>query len=188
MNAPKDFTPWEPIESEIFYQSPWRTYRKETFYTPSGRKQEYAYRDHQGGAIILPQLENGKFLLLRNFRYLLKDISIEIPRGAIENNENFEETARHELEQETGYKAGEIVKIGNSHTNNSTTNEYAAYYLAKDLKEGTQKLDITEKDEIKGFIELSSEEITKMILNGEITDSFTIIAMKFYDEYLKANS
>lgn len=188
MNAPKDFTPWEPIESVIFYQSPWRTYRKDIFYNPNGKKQEYAYRDHQGGSVILPKLKNGKFLLLRNFRYLLKDISIEVPRGAIENNENFEETARHELEQETGYQAGKIIKLGNSHTNNSTTNEYATYYLAKDLTKGILQLDETEKDEIKGFIELSSEEITKMILSGEITDSFTIIAMKFFDEYLKANS
>ncbi|MBS4034787.1 MAG: NUDIX hydrolase [Ignavibacterium sp.] len=132
---------------------------------------------HPGGAVVIPVKEDGKIILVKQFRYPIQDWLIEFPAGKLDANENPLICATRELEEETGYKAGEITKLGEILTAPGYCTEILHIYMATGLVPGNHN---REEGEIgMEIFEYSIDEINKMILNGEITDAKTIAGM-FY--------
>jgi ADP-ribose pyrophosphatase len=146
---------------------------RDDFELPSGKMGEYHYVHTNGSAMIVATLDDGRVLTVRQYRYLLERDSLEFPCGAVKDGESYEETARHELTEETGHSAGRLVFAGQFNPYNGMTDEMCRVYLASDLYPAVATPDETEEFEL---IPLVGDQIEQYIRDGTIWDGMTIAA------------
>ncbi len=91
---------------------------------------------HPGGAVIAAVNDEGKLIFVKQFRYPLQKFLIELPAGKLEVNEDPMVCAVRELQEETGYKSNDVVKLGAIATTPGFCTEILHIYLAKNLKPG----------------------------------------------------
>lgn len=165
------------ISGEILYKGKILTLEKDLVLCPNNEK---AYREivrHNGGAAVLVVNDNNEILLIKQFRYAYDEIIYEIPAGKLELNEDPYEAAKRELEEETGYKAKELISLGIIYPTCGYSSEKIHLYLAKGLSLGHVHLD---DDEFIEPLFINIEDVKKMILNNEIKDAKTICAISNY--------
>ena len=129
---------------------------------------------HNGGAGTLPLFEDGSVALVRQWRYPLARYSLEIAAGRIEPGHTPEETAARELEEELGYRAGELCKIGEFNVAPGYCEERIFVYLATGLEASEQNLD--DDEEIK-VVRMPFAEALGRVHSGEIDDAKSIITI-----------
>lgn len=129
---------------------------------------------HNGGAGTLPLFDDGSIALVRQWRYPLRRYSLEIAAGRIEPGHTPEETAARELEEEMGYRASELRKIGEFNVAPGYCEERLFVYLATGLEACEQKLD--DDEEIEVVYMPFSEALTR-VQTGEIDDAKSIITI-----------
>ena len=149
----------------------------------NGHIAEWDYIHHDGAAAVVAVNEDGKLMMVRQYRNALERETVEIPAGGINPGEDMETAALRELEEETGYKAGKSSFLLSIRTTVAFCNERIDIYLAEDLTEGEQELD---EDEYVDIVEYSLDELLSMIDDGTIQDSKTICALLAY--YRKLHS
>jgi ADP-ribose pyrophosphatase len=140
----------------------------------SGNRTTREIASHPGGAVVVPLLENGNIIFVRQFRYPHKQFVIELPAGKLEPNEDPLVCAKRELQEETGYHADKIEKLTAIYTTPGFCNETLHIYLATGLSKSEfgQKL---EEGELSLTIEtIPLTKAIEMIEQGEIVDSKTI--------------
>lgn len=125
---------------------------------------------------ILPIIE-GNIIIERQYRPAVGRYLYEIPAGHLEKGEKTEAAAARELEEETGYKPGKLVKLLEFHPSPGLTNEKNTLYLATNLRKGKRKLD---KNERLSVIKMPLEKALSMVDKGAIIDAKTIIALLYY--------
>lgn len=140
---------------------------------PNGHKSFREYIKHPGAATIMPKLDNGKFLMIYQYRHSVGKVFLEFPAGKTDPGETTETTAYRELQEEVGYKPGKLTLLTHIHPVIGYSNEKIDLYLAENLLPVPAHND---PDEILETIELSLEEIRGKIWNNEITDVKTQIA------------
>jgi len=129
---------------------------------------------HPGGAGALPLFEDGRVALVRQYRHPARAELLEIPAGRIEPGEDPELCARREVEQETGFRPGRIERLSGFYSTPGFCEEILHVFLATDLTPTRQQLD---HDELVEVHLLTLEEALRMVHQGEIVDSKTIIAL-----------
>ncbi len=153
-------------------------YYQDTMQIPNGNIAKWDLIDHKGAAAVVAVREDGKLLMVRQYRNALERETLEIPAGGLNGRE--EPTvvaAKRELEEETGCVCGQIDFLTSIFTTVAFCNEKIDIYVAKDLKAGQQHLDEDEFIHVEAY---SVEELTQMILNGKIQDSKTICGILAY--------
>lgn len=132
--------------------------------------------------IVIPELNN-KFLMVKQWRHGENSLSVEFPGGVVDEGEKPEIAAKRELEEETGYRAGEIIKLGYSNPNPALFSNRVHFYLARDLKKiGEQKLD---DDEIINCIELTEDEVIEGIGTEQFPHALMATALAMYLKFNK---
>lgn len=169
------------ISSEVIASGGMLTVKRDQVRLPNGHQSQREYVLHPGAVVVVPLLENGNIIVERQFRYPLHQVFIELPAGKIDPNEAILATGQRELLEETGYSASEWVKLGLQHPCIGYSNEVIHMYLARGLSLGQHQRD---EDETLEVFEMSLSRCMEMILNGEITDGKTIVAMLFAEKYL----
>ncbi len=129
---------------------------------------------HNGGAGTLPLFEDGTVALVRQWRYPLGRYSLEIAAGRIEPGHSPEETAARELEEELGYRASELRKIGEFFVAPGYCEERLFVYLATGLEASRQNLDDDEEIEV---VRMPFAEALARVHSGEIDDAKSIITI-----------
>ncbi len=130
---------------------------------------------HIGAAAVLPLTKEGNVLLVRQFRYPFADTLLEIPAGKRDSfDENPDHTAKRELEEEIGVRAGKWTPFGKFYSSPAILDEVIWLYLAEDLTIGERHLD---DDEFIEPVSLPLEELCRMVLSGEIPDGKTQTAV-----------
>ncbi|MCU7513651.1 MAG: NUDIX hydrolase [Bacteroidota bacterium] len=124
---------------------------------------------HPGGAVVVPIKNDGKIVFVKQFRYPLQKVLLELPAGKLEVGEDPMKCAVRELEEETGYKAEEITKLGAIYTTPGFCTEVLHIYLAKGLTPGNHNRE--EGEHGMEVLELTKEEIEEKIKNGELVDA-----------------
>ncbi len=143
----------------------------------SGNKGVRETAVHPGGAVVLPLKDDGKIILVKQYRYAHNKYLFELPAGKLEINEDPLTCAKRELTEETGYTAKEITKLGAIFTTPGFCSEVLHIYLAKGLTPGSHN---REEGELgMEMFEFTVDEINKMIASGEIVDSKTICGMHY---------
>jgi len=133
---------------------------------------------HNGGAVVVPVKDDGKIILVKQYRYPFDEFIYELPAGKLETDENPQTCATRELTEETGYTSTNIIKLGRIYTTPGFCNEILHIYLATELKPGNHNRE--EGEYGMEVYEFTLEEINKMISDGKIVDSKTISGIHYY--------
>ena len=139
----------------------------------NGLKLDY-YRVEKIPVVVILPIFSNKIVLVNQYRYPIKSMSLELPAGHMNSNETPEECAIRELKEETGYKSGKIEKLISYNPSTEYSNQIYHIFIAEELIEG--KTD-REKYEIMEVEILDIESVIKRIIEGMITDGRTIISI-----------
>lgn len=145
---------------------------------PDGRNVVYDLIRHNAGACILPVMDDGTIVLVRQYRNSIDDITYEVPAGFIDLNETPQEAALRELREETGYVAEKTVFVSKTVLAIGTSDEQTYVYIGMDMSEGVKNPD---ENEFVENVRLSMDDALDMISKGKIVDSKTIIALYAYN-------
>ena len=143
---------------------------------PDGKTAKREYINHSGGSAVL-YVEDGKVLLVKQFRYAYGKEIYEIPAGKLEKGEDPAVTAKRELEEETGYVAKNLKELFKLYPTPGYSDEIIHIYFAEDCLKSAKNPDEDEFVECE-FIEI--EKVCKMIESGEICDAKTVAAIYRY--------
>jgi ADP-ribose pyrophosphatase len=141
---------------------------------PNGKEMDMELVHHRGAAAVVPVLEDGTVLLVRQYRYATGGWLLEIPAGKIDGGEPPEACAARETEEETGYRAGKLEPLGWIWTTPGFADEKIWLYLATDLEPAEQGL---EDDEVLSIETMPLEEAVEKAYRGEIHDAKSAVAL-----------
>ena len=170
-------------KSEILYRGKVFDLKVDEIVYNSGSKGIREIAVHPGGVVVVPVKEDDKIIMITQFRYPLNKVMLEFPAGKLDKGEDPFNCAIRELEEETGYRTGNVVKLGAISTPPGFCTEVLHLYLAKDLISGSHKRE--EGEEGMEVFEFTLNEIEMKIKKGEITDAKTICAFYLVKSYLK---
>jgi ADP-ribose pyrophosphatase len=129
---------------------------------------------HGGAAAVVPLTEAGRVILVRQFRYSVNGALWEIPAGRTDAQEDTRACAARELEEETGFRAASIEKIGSILTTPGFSDERIDIFLARELTQTQMSLD---PDEFIDVVSFPCAAALGMIDRGEIEDAKSIVAL-----------
>ena len=148
--------------------------RRDVVRLPDGGEAVREYVRHPGAVLIVPLLEDGRVVLVRQFRYPHGRDFVELPAGKLEPGEPHLETAKRELAEETGYAAAEWRRLGVIHPSVGYTDEAIELWLAQGLSPGVPRPD---GEEFLEVLELPLEEAVARVRDGRISDGKTAVAL-----------
>ena len=150
----------------------------------NGHKAYWDFIHHDGAAAVLPVTEDGKILMVRQYRNALDRETLEIPAGKLDAPDEPKITcAYRELEEETGFRSDNLEYLISINTTVAFCDEAIDIFVARNLIPSHQHLD---EDEFINVEAYSVEELSRMILEGKIEDSKTISAiMSYKDKYCR---
>lgn len=165
---------YEVKERKLIHKGSIIEYYKDTMKLPNGNEAHWDFVKHKGASSVIPIDEDGKIIVVRQYRHAIDKYTIEIPAGGMEIGEDPKQAALRELEEETGYKADDATHLIDIYTTIAFCNEKIHIYVAKDLKKTEQNLD---EDEFVVIERYTLEDLVAKILDGTIEDSKTISAI-----------
>jgi ADP-ribose pyrophosphatase len=141
---------------------------------PSGRVTEREIVEHRGAVGVVAIDDDGEVLLVRQFRSALGAPLLEIPAGTLGEGEEPLTCALRELEEETGYSAGQIEELYAFYSSPGFSNERIWLFLATDLSPGPQR---PETDEIIEVVKLPLSRALEMVAEGGVCDGKSILGL-----------
>ena len=165
--------PYKPVKKSVVFRNPWWSYCLDRVEFPSGKTGEYHYVLTLGSSMVVPVAEDGKLLLVRQYRYTGNRDSIEFPCGGLKEGATYEETAKSELVEETGFIAEQIEYAGAFNPCNGLLDEICRVYVARNLQFVGPRPDETESFEL---VRLTAEELDAHIQDGTLWDGMTMAA------------
>jgi len=153
---------------------------------PSGKKGVREIARHPGGSVIVPLLDDGRVVFVRQLRYPLGRHILELPAGKLSPGEDPEAAAERELTEETGWVAGDMKKLSAFYTTPGFCDEILHLYLATRLAPspgGTRR----EEGEMSMTVEMHTfSEALSMVDRGEIEDGKTIVGLMLAARLLRS--
>lgn len=139
---------------------------------PSGKIGEYNVVRLPKFPIIIPIDNNGNIYLVKQHRYTINQISIELPKGHADDQDLID-AAKRELLEETGFVANNWVELGVIYDGNGIGELPGTIFVAKDLKKKDTPKEM-DNESISEVLKCSIKQVRQMITAGEITDTSTI--------------
>lgn len=102
--------------------------------TPEGRRYRFPLVRSSGFAKVVPLLPDGRVMLVRQYRYAIDAVTLEVPAGAVDPGETPLEAAQRELSEETALRAGSIESLGEFRTSPGRLDERGWLFLARDCR------------------------------------------------------
>lgn len=161
------------ITSERIYEGKILNLRKDTVTVKTGVSQREIV-EHSGGAVIVPLTNEGRVVMVRQYRKPVERVVLEVPAGKIDPGEDPFDTALRELREETGYRAGKIEYLTKMYPSVGYSEEVLYIYLCRDLVKGKPEPDRNEAIDVEEF---DLKDLCSMIMKGEITDAKTQVAI-----------
>ncbi len=145
----------------------------------NGNTAKWDYIHHDGAAAVVPVTDEGRILMVRQYRNALERYTLEIPAGKLDDpKEEGIVCASRELEEETGYRSENLEWMITLRTTVAFCNERIEIFAAHNLIPSKQHLDEDEYIDVKSY---TIEELKEKIFSGEIEDSKTVAALLAYD-------
>ena len=149
--------------------------RKDTVELPNGHTATREWIEHPGASAVIPLLPDNQIILVRQFRYPVNSVTLEVPAGKLDKiGEDPIECARRELSEETGYTAGKLWKLTTIATTVGFSNEYIHLYAAADLTPGKIHPD---SDEFINVVKVPLTAALQMVETGKIFDAKSAVSI-----------
>lgn len=162
------------IESQTVFEGKILKVRLDRVLLPNGREATREVVGHPGAVAIVPVTDDDKVILVRQYRYPVGKIMLEIPAGKLDKGEKPEACALRELEEETGFVANSLEKLTSYYTAPGFTDEILHVFLARDLEQKEQNLDA---DEFIGVEYYSRDELKVLLADDTVKDAKTLIGL-----------
>lgn len=162
------------VESQLVYQGRLVDLRLDTVELPSGSRAKREIVEHRGAVAIVALDAEGEVLLVRQYRKAAEGTLLEVPAGTLDAGEEPADCAQRELQEETGYRAGRMERIGGFYTSPGFCTEFIHLFLATDLEASPLP---TDADEAIELLCLPITDAPKLIVSGEICDAKTIAGL-----------
>lgn len=154
--------------------------RKDVVQLPDGQQATREYVQHAGAVAVVPLLDDGRLVLVRQFRYPIGRVLLELPAGKRDPGESTLACAMRELQEETGYTALEWAWGGEIHNAPAYSSESIWIWFARGLVAGPQRLDAGEFVEV---VTLDSAALDALSARDPLTDVKTIIGMQWLQRW-----
>jgi ADP-ribose pyrophosphatase len=135
---------------------------------------------HPGAVVLLPLLDDGRVVLIRNYRVAAGERLIELPAGTLDPGEEPLQTARRELAEETGYQARRLELLTTFYSSPGILDERMHLFLATGLTPGPP--DLQEGEDIESLA-LPWQEAMAMVRGGAIRDGKTLAGLLYYHAF-----
>ena len=174
----------ERIERKLIAKGKIVDYYHDVVRIPNGNIATWDFVWNKGAAAVVPVRDDGKIIMVRQYRNAIDRETVEIPAGGLNYPEEpTKDAAARELEEETGFKTNDLEFLISIKTTVAFCNENIDIYVARNLMPSKQNLD---EDEFINVEAYSVDELCKMIYAGKIEDSKTVSAiMSYKNKYLK---
>ena len=172
------------LKSEDVFDGNLLHVKRDTALLPNGEQATREWIKHPGASAVIPYLPDGQIILVRQYRYPVERVTLEIPAGKLDGpDEDPYVCAVRELSEETGYTAKSIEKLTTIGTTVGFSNEYIHIYKAEGLTPGEMHPD---DDEFLHVVKVPLEEAVKMTRDGRIFDAKSIVAILMLQEDLRS--
>ena len=169
-------------ENHLVHQGRIISVSQETYFIDGDKPFVADVVSHPGAAVILPIMDDGRILLIKQWRRAVAQILIEAPAGTLEMGEPAIECAMRELREETSYSANTIEPMGKIYSAPGFSSETLFLFVAKGLFHAPLPLD--EHEAIDPF-PLFIDQALKMVESGEICDAKTVVLLLRYREKMR---
>ena len=169
--------PWTTVSTKKVYDNKWISVREDAVVQPDGERGIYGVVHFKNIAIGVLAIADESIYLVGQYRYPLERYSWEIPEGGCAEGEEPLTAAQRELEEETGLRASNWRKLGEAFLSNSVSDELAVWFVATGLEQGEHRPEGTEQLQVR---RVSFDEALRMVLNGEISDALSQLAIMQY--------
>lgn len=176
--------PSEILEQKLAYKGRKFDYEVMKLRLPNGVIGEWECIRHPGGALAVPVTPDGKFVLVKQYRFTVKGRLLEFPAGTVEAGESPLETIKREIEEETGYRANKWQDMGKFILAPGYSDEYIYAFLAQDLEKLATPPQQDEDEDIEVVL-MTEQELEQAILAGDPIDGKTIASFYMARAYLK---
>lgn len=170
--------PWKILHSEMALDHEWYKVRQDTVELPDGTIIDDYFVSVRPDVVICFALTPAQEVVcVRQYKHGAQAILTELPAGTIEKGETAEEAAKRELQEETGFRAAEMRKIGTLYSNPTKNTNQVHVCFADGLEnKGNQEWDVTENIQVVKF---PVAEIMQRIMDGTIAvpESIACISM-----------
>ena len=168
------------LHGETLLEGGFLTVRRDTVSLPDGTSATREYVVHPGAVAVVPVLDDGRVVMVRQFRYPLGQVLLEFPAGKIDPGEPVWDCARRELREETGYTARQWARACHIHNAAAYSNEGIEIWFASGLEPGPQALDTGEFLEV---VAVTEQELDRLAQAGQLTDVKTLIGLQWLRQW-----
>lgn len=162
------------VSSERVFEGSFLRVNRDRVQLSNGSRVQREYIRHPGAVMVVPLLDDGRFVMERQFRYPLKQVLLEFPAGKIDPGEHPLDTGLRELLEETGCRAQEWALAGRLHNAAAYSDEFIEIWFARGLHRGPAALDA---DELLDVCEVDLATLRDLAARGELTDAKTQIGL-----------
>jgi ADP-ribose pyrophosphatase len=173
-------SPWETLTSKKIYENAWYALRQDQVRTHTGEQITYTFMEHPGAVAVVPVTADQNIVLIRSYRYTVKDWCWEIPMGG-RDQEDLEVVARKELLEEIGGVTSNFEYIQYFYASNGVSDVRCDVFLARDVEIGENHPESTELIEIEVF---PKNEVFRMAYDGEISDGMSALSLFLCEKHL----
>ncbi|MEJ2050966.1 MAG: NUDIX hydrolase [Calditrichota bacterium] len=171
------------LTSEKVYEGKLLHVYRDEVRLPDGRTSIREYIRHPGAAVMVPFLDNGNLIMERQFRYPLREELWELPAGKIDPGESPLESAKRELQEETGYRGETFTRVGILHPCIGYSNEVIYIYMVEGL---TFHRDQQDKDEFVETFEIDLDDALEAVRTGRITDAKSMVGVLWGEKFYRS--
>ena len=175
MTTPIEDIP-ELVRSEVVHRGYPFDVTVDTLRVEGGGEVQRSIARHPGAVALVALDEQGRWVLVRQYRHPAQRWLLEIPAGTLEAGESPEVTAARELREETGFAASSVERLGGTWMAPGFCTEYITYFLATGLTADPLPQDADES--LSEPLYLSMAELRAAVVSGEIEDAKTLVAMQ----------
>ena len=174
------------IEQQLFYRGRKFNFDVNKLRLPNGVEGNWECIRHPGGALAVPITQDGKLVLVKQYRFAVEQRILEFPAGTLEVNEEPAITIKREIQEETGYEAKKWHYLGEFPLAPGYSDEYIYAFLAQELEKLVHPPQQDDDEDIEVIL-MSFEEFEQGIISGEIIDGKTIASFFIAKLFLEKN-